>query len=105
MNTRDVITGMVERLNAEAGNSPYAISGLPILLDAYRAEVLTEAADLLAEIGTPIHGTRSEHERSLMYGAERLRRMADETAAANQLARFEDARHTLQHIREQGGAR
>ena len=69
----------------------------------YRAEVLAEAADLLAEIGTPIHGTRSEHERGLMYGAERLRRMADETTAAGQLARIEDARRTLQQNR-QGGA-
>ncbi|MFI1524977.1 hypothetical protein [Streptomyces griseus] len=45
-------------------------------LDAYRAEVLREAADLLAEIGTPITGERSEHERGLMYGAERLRSLA-----------------------------
>lgn len=44
-----------------------------------RAEVLREAADFLAEIGTPIHGERTEHERGLMYGAERLRRLAVET--------------------------
>lgn len=47
-----------------------------------RAEVLAEAANLLAEIGTPIHGARTEHERGLMYGAERLRRMAAETSEA-----------------------
>ncbi|MFJ2375014.1 hypothetical protein ACIOZL_19725 [Streptomyces sp. NPDC087769] len=69
----------------------------------HRAEVLAEAADPLAEIGTPIHGTRSEHERGLMYGAERLRRMADDGASVAQLARFEDARNTLQETR-QGGA-
>ncbi|MEU8623255.1 hypothetical protein [Streptomyces sp. NPDC048669] len=45
---------------------------------ADRAAVLREAAALLSEIGTPIFGERSEHERGLMYGAERLRRMADE---------------------------
>ncbi|MEU0102432.1 hypothetical protein [Streptomyces sp. NPDC006267] len=45
-------------------------------LNAYRAEVLAEAADFLTEIGTPITGERSEHERGLMYGAERLRCMA-----------------------------
>ncbi|MFB8393715.1 hypothetical protein [Streptomyces yangpuensis] len=44
-------------------------------LDAYRAEVLTEAADFLAEIGTPIFGARSEHERGVMYASERLRRL------------------------------
>ncbi|MGW9299396.1 hypothetical protein ACWHA3_01035 [Streptomyces cyaneofuscatus] len=43
-----------------------------------RAAVLREAADLLAELGTPIFGERSEHERGLMYGAERLRRLAAE---------------------------
>ncbi|MFJ2701860.1 hypothetical protein ACIO3R_01510 [Streptomyces sp. NPDC087428] len=43
-----------------------------------RAAALNEAADLLTEIGTPIFGNRSEHERGLMYGAERLRRLADE---------------------------
>ncbi|WP_405799335.1 hypothetical protein [Streptomyces sp. NBC_01506] len=48
-------------------------------LAAIRAENLTAAADFLAEIGTPIYGKHSEHERGLMYGAERLRRMAEDT--------------------------
>ncbi|WP_228988618.1 hypothetical protein [Streptomyces sp. DH8] len=51
---------------------------------ADRAAVLREAADLLAELGTPIFGERSEHERGLMYGAERLRRLADDAAAGVQ---------------------
>lgn len=50
-------------------------------MDAHRVEVLREAADFLAEIGTPIHGERTEHERGLMYGAERLRRLAAEGGA------------------------
>jgi hypothetical protein len=50
----------------------------------HHAETLRAAADLLTEIGTPVSGTRSEHERGLMYGAERLRRMADETTAEQQ---------------------
>jgi hypothetical protein len=45
------------------------------LLDAYRAEVLAEAADFLAEIGTPIYGVRTEHERGVMYASERLRKL------------------------------
>ncbi|MFD8687818.1 hypothetical protein [Streptomyces sp. NPDC059651] len=52
------------------------IKALPAPVD--RSAVLNEAADLLTEIGTPIFGNRSEHERGLMYGAERLRRLADE---------------------------
>ncbi|MFD8407212.1 hypothetical protein ACFV1G_21305 [Streptomyces anulatus] len=48
----------------------------------HRAEVLAEAADFLTEIGTPITGERSEHERGLMYGAERLRLLADPSKAA-----------------------
>lgn len=44
MSARDVLTGLVERLNTEGGGSPYGISGLPILLDNYRAEVMQEAA-------------------------------------------------------------
>ncbi|MFF2502132.1 hypothetical protein ACFVTY_01865 [Streptomyces sp. NPDC058067] len=47
------------------------------LLDAYRDEVLREAADFLKEIGTPIHGERSEHERGVMYASERLRVFAE----------------------------
>ncbi|MEV7492254.1 hypothetical protein AB0O08_16050 [Streptomyces anulatus] len=54
---------------------------IAVVLDMHRADVLTEAADLLTEIGTPITGERSEHERGLMYGADRLRRMVDAAKA------------------------
>ncbi|MEU9947033.1 hypothetical protein [Streptomyces sp. NPDC047939] len=42
MSARNVLTDMVEHLNAEAGSSPYGVAGLPELLDAYRAEVIAE---------------------------------------------------------------
>ncbi|MDP9953109.1 MULTISPECIES: hypothetical protein [Streptomyces] len=60
--------------------APHHITAAPPA-PADRAAVLREAADLLAELGTPIFGERSEHERGLMYGAERLRRLAGEAAA------------------------
>jgi hypothetical protein len=46
------------------------------LIDAVVAEVRIEAADFLREIGTPITGERTEHERGVMYASERLRAMA-----------------------------
>ncbi|MFJ6239857.1 hypothetical protein ACIQH0_38065 [Streptomyces griseus] len=60
--------------------SRYRVYGTPPA-PADRAAVLREAADLLSELGTPIFGERSEHERGLMYGADRLRRLAGEAAA------------------------
>lgn len=42
MNARDVLADLVKRLNTDAGNSPYTISGLAVLLEAYRAEVVAE---------------------------------------------------------------
>lgn len=65
------------------------------LVDAHRAEVLAEAADLLAELGTPIYGARSEHERGLMYGAERLRTLARMAADPVKADRMQDAVDTL----------
>ncbi|MER6607324.1 hypothetical protein ABT282_15780 [Streptomyces sp. NPDC000927] len=182
MNARNVITGMVERLNAEAGNSAYTISGLSILLDTYRTEVLREAADhaetlrqfdrvtgarwsaqvsenvgilrvaddlrrvamaASAEKDTPTgestpqpmtvetypgelamlrgllgvlrvvvkHGDMDEVRRLLAEHASDEQDAYTEAepsdehrSAAQQLARFEDARQTLQQTREQGGA-
>jgi hypothetical protein len=52
------------------------------LLDAYRTEVLNRAADFLSEIGTPINGERSEHERGVMYASERLRALGEPGGAA-----------------------
>ncbi|MFI2213014.1 hypothetical protein [Streptomyces sp. NPDC020141] len=70
----DILLGLRQSCGGEVGDlSPEQ------LLDRYRAEVLREAADFLSEIGTPITGLRSGHERGLMHGAMRLRRMADET--------------------------
>ncbi|MFD7109091.1 hypothetical protein ACFWAF_02740 [Streptomyces microflavus] len=65
------------------------------LLDAHRADVLAEAADLLAELGTPIYGARSEHERGLMYGAERLRTLARMAADPVKADRMQDTVDTL----------
>lgn len=45
MSARDAITDMVRAVN---GSSAYAVAGLPLLLDQYRAEVLREAADAVA---------------------------------------------------------
>lgn len=61
-----------------------ALSLLGRTTDAHRlvadrdAELLNQAADFLKEIGTPITGERSEHERGVMYASERLRRLVDE---------------------------
>ncbi|MFD4855068.1 hypothetical protein [Streptomyces atratus] len=72
------------------------------LLDNYRAEVLTEAANFISNDDTcDCGGCDSCVPRKL---ADRLRLMADETAGAAQLARFEDARQTLQQVREQAPA-
>lgn len=43
------------------------------LLDELRKVWLNQGADFLKEIGTPIHGERTEHERGVMYASERLR--------------------------------
>jgi hypothetical protein len=41
-----------------------------------RAQVVREEAIFLREIGTPTHGERTEHERGIMYAAERLNQRA-----------------------------
>ncbi|MFF2009138.1 hypothetical protein ACFVWY_08705 [Streptomyces sp. NPDC058195] len=71
------------------------------LIAAHDAEVLREAADVIVNsrgLGT------SEANRGANWAAALLRRLANKTAAAARLARLEDARHTLQQAREQGGA-
>lgn len=45
---RAVLTELVERLNQQAGDSPFSISGLPILLNEFRAEVLADFVDRCA---------------------------------------------------------
>lgn len=69
----------------------------------HRAEVLTEAADDLVA-ACPDHGDADEAwmDCPCEY-ADELRRMAALAGSAAQLARFEDARQTLQQTR-QGGA-
>ncbi|MFE9363721.1 hypothetical protein ACFYNN_13070 [Streptomyces sp. NPDC006978] len=52
MNARDVLADLVKRFNADAGNSPYTISGLAVLLDAYRAEVVAEHGPFPMPTGT-----------------------------------------------------
>lgn len=52
------------------------------LLVELRKVWLNQAADFLGEIGTPIHGERTEHERGVMYAADRLRAFATESGAA-----------------------
>ncbi|MGW3164783.1 hypothetical protein ACWC9Q_18305 [Streptomyces sp. NPDC001142] len=65
-------------------------------LDAYRAEVLREAADFIDNDDVcDCGGCDTCVPRK--YAAD-LRRMADEGVSAEQLARFEDARHTLQQV-------
>jgi hypothetical protein len=49
-----------------------------------RAEVIRGEAVFLREIGTPITGERSEHERGIMYAAERLNLRAAQEQAHGQ---------------------
>ncbi|MEV0779246.1 hypothetical protein [Streptomyces sp. NPDC050428] len=49
------------------------------LLNAFRAEVLNEAADALADRVPPVAaGPFTEHDRKLLFAASELRRMASE---------------------------
>ena len=41
--------------------------------DVVRSETYNSAANFLAEIGTPIHGERTQHDTGVMYASERLR--------------------------------
>jgi hypothetical protein len=41
--------------------------------NAVRSETFASAANFLAEIGTPIHGERTQHDVGVMYASERLR--------------------------------
>ncbi|WP_405548830.1 hypothetical protein [Streptomyces microflavus] len=77
---------------------PLTDAVMPVIIAALeerRAEALAEAADLLTELGTPIYGARSEHERGLMYGAERLRTLARMAADPVKADRMQDANNTL----------
>ncbi|MFJ1697630.1 hypothetical protein ACIOHC_21360 [Streptomyces sp. NPDC088252] len=68
----------------------------------HRAEVLAEAADAIVAENDRVFWATTP---GTHWAADLLRRMANEGASAAQLARVEDARHTLQQLREQGGAR
>ncbi|MFJ1695741.1 hypothetical protein ACIOHC_11405 [Streptomyces sp. NPDC088252] len=70
----------------------------------HRAEVLAEAADAIVAENDRVFWATTPGKH---WAADLLRRMADESSSAAQLARFEDARHTLQRARqvgEKGGA-
>ncbi|MFF2405760.1 hypothetical protein [Streptomyces sp. NPDC058092] len=69
---------------------------MPADLNSAERQFLTFALDLAADKMACHDGFTEEDEAAL----ETFRRMADETADAAQLARFEDARHTLQQTRE-----
>ncbi|MFB7007856.1 MULTISPECIES: hypothetical protein [unclassified Streptomyces] len=72
------------------------------LIAARDAEVLREAAAVIVTENDRVlwATTPGKH-----WAADLLCRVADETVGAAQLARFEDARQTLQQLRDQGGAR
>ncbi|MEU3219988.1 hypothetical protein [Streptomyces sp. NPDC006971] len=95
MSARDAITGLVERLNAEAGGSRYAISGLPVLLDAYRAEVLREAAEAEAYPGelAMLRGLLGTIQVVARHGSDmdEVRRLLAEHASDEQAAYAEGA--------------
>ncbi|WP_406735386.1 hypothetical protein OG508_28250 [Streptomyces sp. NBC_01108] len=116
MNARDAITNMVAVVSS---GTPYAVAGLPALLDQHRAESIAEFETYPGELAmlrgllgvirvVAKHGDMAEVRRLLAeHASDEQAAYAEEkdTAAAQQLARFEDARHTLQQTREQGGAR
>ncbi|WP_326768589.1 hypothetical protein OG978_32360 [Streptomyces sp. NBC_01591] len=70
------------------------------LIAARDAEVLTEAAAVIVAENDRVFWATTP---GTHWAADLLRRMADKAVGAAQLARLEDARHTLQQNR-QGGA-
>jgi len=48
---------------------------------AVQSETYASAANFLAEIGTPIHGERTQHDVGVMYASERLRAFGSGGAA------------------------
>lgn len=98
MNARDRLKIMVRttRGSMTVWSPPEVLSAL----DAYRAEVLREAADAIVAENDRVFWATTP---GTHWAADLLRRMADKAVGAAQLARIEDARHTLQQNR-QGGA-
>ncbi|MGW1468504.1 hypothetical protein ACWCPT_29680 [Streptomyces sp. NPDC002308] len=87
MSSRHDLANLVETLNSEAGNSPHVIAGLPILLDAHRAEVLREAKAKAEEITDRLFGAGTTDMDLQRAGGARavaweLAQMADEAATA-----------------------
>lgn len=68
---------------AEEEDLPTFAAALNELLGLKYNETLGVAAHFLAEIGTPISGSRSEHERGIMYASERLRGLTTEVASSD----------------------